>query len=93
MNIAKIAGFGVGTALGSGFFAKKLSISMNDVDISNPAVRNELNRAWLNDEVPNLDQFVKKEPLDLNRQYLCSDYGSREEDYDNLFLSEYDMDI
>ena len=73
MNVTKIALAGVTSTIATGMFVKKLQASINEVDITDPEVSNEINRAWLCEEVPNLDRFVKKEKkIDLNRQYLCS---------------------
>lgn len=73
MIVGKIATAAAISSITAGLYAKKLQATINEVDITDPEVSNEINRAWLCEEVPNLDKFVKKEKkVDLNRQYLCS---------------------
>lgn len=72
MNIGKIAGIGVSSALAAGTFVRKLNISIYDIGLDNIDACNENNRAWLCDEAPNFDRFIH-EKVDLNKQYLCSD--------------------
>ena len=74
MIVPKIALAGIASTFTAATAARKLFTSIHEVDITDPNVSNEINRAWLCEEVPNLDKFVKKEKeIDLNRQYLCSD--------------------
>ena len=72
MNVGKIAGIGVSSALATGTFAKRLCISIYDIGLDNIDACNENNRAWLCDEPANFDRFIEKK-VDLNKQYLCSD--------------------
>ncbi len=72
MNIVKIAGIDIGTALATGAIVKHVRTSFNNLDFTNPDVCNELNRSYLCDEPANLDKFEKK-AVNLNKQYLCSD--------------------
>ena len=70
MNISRIAGIGI-SSLAAGAIAKKLCVSFNDLDLTNPDVCNELNRSYLCDEPARLDRFEKK--VDLNKLSLCTD--------------------
>ena len=72
MNIGKIAGMGISSALTTGVMAHKLCISIYDIGVDNVEACNENNRAWLCDEPANFDRFIKND-VDLNKQYLCSD--------------------
>ena len=78
MNIAKLAGIGAGATLTAGMFVNRLQsyYTCGDVDMNDPGVQNELNRAFLMSESPNLDRFVKQKHVDLNKVYLCSDPDS-----------------
>lgn len=80
MNIGKILGVGTGSALlGTAAALRKLSEKNFDYEFTNVDINNERNRAWLCDEPPNWDKFEKSKPVDMNKQYLCSD----QDYYDN----------
>ncbi len=73
MNIGRIFGIGLCSALCGIAPERKMHEKNYDYDVTNIDVCNERNRAWLCDEVPNWDKFEKEKHIDLNKQYLCSD--------------------
>ena len=76
MNIGKIAGIGISSALVAGALTNKLRTSIYDIGVTNIDACNENNRAWLCDEPANFDRFEKKYEKSRNAVFMYAGYIS-----------------